>query len=94
MRLIGASDIAPRAVRTAGAGLSDKVALPTQSRALRSEDGIGVATVFARSDSKPVFDADRVAEIRKAIAEDRYPLVPAKIADAMIAAKLYGIVGA
>ena len=40
-----------------------------------------------------MFDAERVAQIRKAIEQDRYPLVPAKIADAIIAAKLYGIVG-
>lgn len=31
-------------------------------------------------------DADRVAEIRKAVAEGRYPLQPTRIADAMIAA--------
>ena len=37
--------------------------------------------------SAPI-DADRVAEIRKAIEEDRYPVVPARIADAMIAAGL------
>lgn len=33
-------------------------------------------------------DADRVHEIRKAIEDGSYPLVPAKIADAMIAAGL------
>lgn len=37
--------------------------------------------------SMPV-DAERVAEIRKAIEEDRYPVVPTRIADAMIAAGL------
>ncbi|HNJ47835.1 MAG TPA: flagellar biosynthesis anti-sigma factor FlgM [Novosphingobium sp.] len=31
-------------------------------------------------------DADRVAEIRKAIEKGTYPILPAKIADAMIAA--------
>ncbi|HKX77813.1 MAG TPA: flagellar biosynthesis anti-sigma factor FlgM [Novosphingobium sp.] len=31
-------------------------------------------------------DTDRVAEIRKAIEDGRYPIVPSKIADAMIAA--------
>ncbi|MCB2058590.1 MAG: flagellar biosynthesis anti-sigma factor FlgM [Novosphingobium sp.] len=35
--------------------------------------------------SAPV-DADRVAEIRKAIEKGTYPILPAKIADAMIAA--------
>lgn len=33
-------------------------------------------------------DTERVEAIRNAIAEDRYPLIPTKIADAMIAAQL------
>ena len=32
------------------------------------------------------FDTDRVAEIRKAVEQGRYPIVPTRIADAMIAA--------
>lgn len=36
--------------------------------------------------SAPPIDQDRVTLIRKAIAEGSYPVVPAKIADAMIAA--------
>lgn len=31
-------------------------------------------------------DTDRVSEIEKAVAEGRYPIIPTKIADAMIAA--------
>lgn len=34
----------------------------------------------------PPVDAERVAQIRKAIEQGTYPLVPAKVADAMIAA--------
>lgn len=93
MRLTGVSDIAARTVRTAVGG-SDKVSRPADGKPLRNNDGIGVATVLAGTLSTPTVDADRVAEIRKAIAEDRYPLVPTTIADALIAAKLYGIVGA
>ncbi|NCU12774.1 MAG: flagellar biosynthesis anti-sigma factor FlgM [Sphingomonadaceae bacterium] len=37
---------------------------------------------------QPPVDADRVAEIRKAIEQGTYPIVPAKVADAMIAAGL------
>ncbi len=37
---------------------------------------------------EPSIDQERVEEIRKALAEGSYPLVPAEIADAMIAAKL------
>jgi negative regulator of flagellin synthesis FlgM len=36
----------------------------------------------------PPVDAERVAAIRKALAEGSYPLVPTKIADAMIAAQV------
>lgn len=36
----------------------------------------------------PPVDTERVAQIRLAIAEGSYPLVPARIADAMIAAGL------
>lgn len=38
-----------------------------------------------RAGSAPI-DAERVATIRKAIEEGKYPVVPARIADAMIAA--------
>ena len=37
---------------------------------------------------KAPVDTDRVAEIRKAIEDGRYPIVPSKIADAMIAAQI------
>ena len=36
----------------------------------------------------PPVDAERVAEIRKAVEQGRYPILPAKVADAMIAAGL------
>jgi len=36
----------------------------------------------------PPFDPDRVGQIRSAIADGSYPLIPARIADAMIAAGL------
>jgi negative regulator of flagellin synthesis FlgM len=36
----------------------------------------------------PPVDAERVAQIRDAIEKGSYPLVPAKIADAMIAASM------
>lgn len=37
---------------------------------------------------EPPVNHERVAEIRRAVAEGTYPLVPAEIADALIAAKL------
>jgi negative regulator of flagellin synthesis FlgM len=50
----------------------------TESRSL------SLATAGA---SAPV-DAERVAEIRKAIEDGRYPVIPTRISDAMIAAGL------
>jgi negative regulator of flagellin synthesis FlgM len=37
---------------------------------------------------RPPVDAERVQQIRKAIEQGTYPIVPAKVADAMIAAGL------
>lgn len=49
----------------------------------------GVAVeIAAPAASGPPVDSDRVTEIRNALREGSYPLVPAKIADAMIAAQL------
>lgn len=50
--------------------------------------GVSVETREAASAGSPPIDNDRVSEIRDALKEGRYPLVPSKIADAMIAAKL------
>ena len=51
--------------------------------------GTGVAVeIAAPVDNGPPVDNDRVAEIRSALRDGTYPLVPAKIADAMIAAQL------
>ena len=45
-----------------------------------------VATSFASAGAEPTIDHDRVAEIREAVEQGRYPVLPTKIADAMIAA--------
>ena len=37
--------------------------------------------------SKPPVDTDRVQQIKKALQDGRYPIVPAKIADSIIAAR-------
>ncbi len=47
---------------------------------------VPVATSTALDAGPAPVDQDRVATIRKAIATGSYPLVPTKIADAMIAA--------
>lgn len=56
-------------------------------RSDRAEADAQALSLATAGDSAPV-DAERVAQIRKAIEEDRYPVVPARIADAMIAAGL------
>jgi negative regulator of flagellin synthesis FlgM len=56
---------------------------PTGSGAAKSGD-VAMTTVVSAGSEAPV-DHDRVAEIRNAIEQGRYPIVPAKIADAMIA---------
>ena len=49
----------------------------------------GVAVeIAAPVENGPPVDADRVQDIRNALRDGTYPLVPAKIADAMIAAQL------
>lgn len=46
---------------------------------------VAASSLSAAGREAPV-DHDRVAEIRKAVEQGRYPVLPAKIADAMIAA--------
>ncbi len=46
------------------------------------------ALSIASAGASPPVDGDRVAQIRKAIEEDRYPVIPMRVADAMIAAGL------
>jgi negative regulator of flagellin synthesis FlgM len=57
---------------------------PTGNGAAKSGDVV-MATVVSAGSEAPV-DQDRVAEIREAIEHGRYPVIPTKIADAMIAA--------
>lgn len=58
-----------------------------RSDASASANGVAVE-ITAPAQSGPPVDTDRVAEIRSALRDGTYPLVPAKIADAMIAAQL------
>lgn len=49
---------------------------------------IGAALETALDTATPPVDADRVAQIRTALREGTYPLVPTRIADALIAAQV------
>jgi negative regulator of flagellin synthesis FlgM len=62
-------------------------------QAVRAPEPAVVAETSARETAKamaakPPVDFERVQQIKRALQEGRYPLVPAKIADQMIAAQL------
>ncbi len=61
--------------------------------AARAPEAAVMAQTSAREVAKqmavrPPVDQERVQQIKKALQEGRYPLVPAKIADRMIAAQM------
>ena len=63
---------------------SDQAPRPPASEVDADRPVLSVATAGA----SPPVDAERVAEIRRAIEQDRYPVIPFRVADAMIAAGL------
>lgn len=78
--------------------LASKLASPaagsadTRPNSAQSAQGVAIEVSRSVDTAKPPVDSDRVAEIRNALKDGSYPLVPAKIADAMIAAQLsFGI---
>jgi negative regulator of flagellin synthesis FlgM len=82
----GPNGVSTRVTATAAAPVrGTAIARPVRSdTAAADAPGLALATAGT---SAPV-DADRVAEIRKAIEDSRYPVIPTRIADAMIAAGL------
>ena len=87
-RAIGAvtADIARKASTTTNAAPASTT--PSASAAAAASR-LTVATTDALEPGQPPVDADRVAQIRKAVETGSYPLVPARIADAMIAAGMF-----
>ncbi|PKP65770.1 MAG: flagellar biosynthesis anti-sigma factor FlgM [Alphaproteobacteria bacterium HGW-Alphaproteobacteria-7] len=61
---------------------------PTANPGKAPVAGISVEVSAAADAATPPVDAERVQEIRNALRDGSYPLVPAKIADAMIAAQV------
>ncbi|WP_379922710.1 flagellar biosynthesis anti-sigma factor FlgM [Erythrobacter sp. R86502] len=53
-----------------------------------SASGISLEVSSGSDAASPPVDAERVAQIRDALRKGSYPLVPAKIVDAMIAAQV------
>jgi negative regulator of flagellin synthesis FlgM len=77
---------AARSVRNAPAAPGSAVSPP-------AEPGVVAEAQAPKAGSAAPVDTDRVAEIRTALREGTYPLVPAKVADAMIAANYILIEG-
>ncbi|PKP91781.1 MAG: flagellar biosynthesis anti-sigma factor FlgM [Alphaproteobacteria bacterium HGW-Alphaproteobacteria-14] len=61
---------------------------PTASQGKAPAAGISVEVSAVADAATPPVDAERVEQIRAALRDGSYPLVPAKIADAMIAAQV------
>ncbi len=70
--------------------------VPTGAVAYAAEHAVGQASVLSQSAlasaakgyaAKPPVDLDRVARIRKAIADGNFPIFPSTIADRLIASK-------
>ena len=83
--------LAPKAPVTSrdAAQLNQAGGSPQQSAAGKSASpAVSVEIANPVSAGEPPVSSERVAEIRAALRDGSYPLVPAKIADAMIAARL------
>lgn len=73
---VGAVNTTALRTATGGSARAEKTAAPVP----------GVVTSDALDPGSPPIDTERVEMIRKAVESGTYPVVPAKVADAMIAA--------
>lgn len=79
----------PAAEHGAATATAAAQAAPGNDRAPAVADTrFAVVRSTAVDPGQPPIDADRVQEIRRAIEKGTYPIVPARVADAMIAAGL------
>lgn len=81
---------APRALATSDRAQIDARSSTAQSRGplATPDSGISVEVSGGAAAATPPVDAERVKQIRDAVRDGTYPLVPSKIADAMIAAQV------
>lgn len=93
MRIVGLPEIAG-AVQRASATVApaQRISASHKAAAETRESQPPVSTARVTAGESGV-DHERVAAIREALANDRYPLIPTEIADAIIAAGLYGTIG-
>ena len=82
-KLSGVGPLRPAARELAG----EKPAMRAQQAKGAVDQGVSVQTGAKVSAGAAPVDAERVAEIRQALREGNYPLVPSKITDAIIAAR-------
>lgn len=61
---------------------------PAAAAAPGATPGISLEVSGAAEAASPPVDAERVSQIREALRDGSYPLVPTRIADAMIAAQV------
>ena len=92
MRIVGLPEIVG-SVQRASAAVSpaQRISASQTVAAETRESEAPVTTALVTAGDHPI-DHDRIAEIRQALADDRYPLIPTEIADAIIAAGLYGTI--
>lgn len=76
----------PRAIGPADTRPAGGRAVANETARSHAAASSAVVRSAALDPGTPPVDLDRVAEIRKAIEQDRYPVVPARVSDAMIAA--------
>lgn len=79
---------AARALSASDRAQIDARARPATASSTASTSGISVEVTGASETATPPIDAERVAQIRDALRDGSYPLVPTKIVDAMIAAQV------
>ena len=79
------SEFAIGGVRGVGTVSPRSHAAPGGAKPTNAEPSV-VERSTALDPGQPPIDAERVAQIRRAIERDEYPIVPAQVADAIIAA--------
>lgn len=78
---------APRAVRAVDTHTA-RAPRASDNAPAQAEAAPSVVRSAALDPGQPPLDAERVAVIRKAIEQGNYPVIPMRVADAMIAAGL------
>jgi negative regulator of flagellin synthesis FlgM len=79
---------APRPVASGERAPIEARAATPSPRIGTTAGGISLEVSAAADAATPPVDAERVAQIREALRDGSYPLVPTKIVDAMIAAQV------